>query len=71
MSKQETAQPEPETVQVSDEQLKRYRWRYKQARKAGMDWAHAKVFAASDIDIEEMRALARRGCPPNMLLELL
>lgn len=68
-----TAQPDsPEPPEaLSDDQLRRYRWRYKEARRAGMDWAHAKVFAGSDFDIEEMRALARKGCPPHMLLELL
>lgn len=71
MSTQPKEQEQPEPLRVSDEQLKRYRWRYKEARRVGMDWAHAKVFAASDIDIEDMRALARKGCPPHMLLELL
>ena len=60
-----------EPVDVSDKELERYRWRYRQARRAGMEWGHAKIFAASDLDIEEMRRLARKGCPPDMLLELL
>lgn len=67
---QPESQPEEEGP-LSLEESKRYRWRYREARRMGMDWGHAKIFAASDHDIEEMRALARKGCPPDMLLELL
>jgi hypothetical protein len=67
--KEEDPQPEPEPL--SDEQLILHRHRYKEARRMGMQWRDAKLFASSQIDIEEMRSLARKGCPPEQLLRIL
>lgn len=62
---------QPDLPGLSDEELKLYRHRYREARRAGMDWTHAKLFASSEIDLEEMRALRRKGCDPNLLLRIL
>ena len=70
MSSQETTQPEP--FDLSDEQLALHRYRYRQARRAGMSMRDAKLFALEhSMDVEEMRALARRGCPPELMLMIL
>lgn len=65
----ETSQPEP--LPLSDEQLRLHRHRYREARRAGMNFTEAKLFASSQIDLEEMRALARKGCDPSLLLRIL
>lgn len=71
-SKDEPDQPEPVPAAVlSDEQLILQRHRYREARRAGMNITDAKLFAPSPIDIEEMRALARSGCPPHLILRIL
>ena len=67
MSFQET-QPDPT---LSDEQLALHRHRYREARRAGMGMRDAKLFAYSTIDVEEMRALARKGCPAELMLRVL
>jgi hypothetical protein len=36
-----------------------------------MTWRDAKLFASSRIDIEDMRSLIRRGCPPDRVLRIL
>lgn len=69
MSSQETQQPDP--FPLSDEQLGLQRHRYREARRAGMTMRDAKLFASSKIDLEEMRALRRRGCNPDLLLRIL
>lgn len=62
----------PDPAALSDEALKLHRHRYREARKAGMGWTDAKLFAAAlEIDVEAMRALARTGCPPHLLLRIL
>lgn len=67
MSFQET-QPDPT---LSDEQLALHRHRYREARRAGLGMRDSKLFAYSTIDIEEMRALARKGCPAELILRVL
>lgn len=70
MSQQETQQPEP--FSMSDEQLCLHRYRYRQARKAGMGMRDAKLFALEQsMDVGEMRALAKAGCPPDLMLLIL
>ena len=68
---EEATQPDTEPGVGSDEQRNLHRWRYKQARRVGMSWFDAKQFADSKIDIEEMRALARKGFPPERILDYL
>lgn len=62
---------QPDTFTMSDEQLSLHRHRYRAARAVGMTMRDAKLFASSRIDIEEMRALARKGCEPHLLLRIL
>lgn len=69
VSSQETQQPEP--FDLSDEQLALHRHRYRAARRAGMSMRDSKLFASSKIDIEEMRRLAREGCPADLMLLIL
>lgn len=61
----------PNPVGLSDQELQLHRHRYREARRMGMGWTDAKLFASSQIDIEEMRALARKGCEPELLLRIL
>jgi hypothetical protein len=61
----------PPAVPMSDQELLRHRWRYKEARRMNFTWREAKLFASSDMDIEEMRSLARRGCSPDLILHIL
>ena len=69
VSSQETQRPEP--FDLSDEQLALHRHRYRAARRAGMTMRDSKLFAYSTVDIEEMRALARKGCPAELMLRVL
>ena len=67
---QETKQPEP--FDLSDEQLALHRHRYRQARRVGMSMRDAKLFALEHtMDVGEMRALAKAGCPPDLMLLIL
>lgn len=67
---QETKRPEP--FELSDEQLCLHRYRYRQARHAGMSMRDAKLFALEhSMDVGEMRALAKAGCPPDLMLLIL
>lgn len=61
----------PSLSPLSDRELELHRHRYREARRSGMNWTDAKLFASSHIDIEEMRALARKGCQPELLLRIL
>lgn len=62
----------PEKIEpLSDEQLALHRHRYREGRRMGMTMRDAKLFASSRIDLEDMRALARRGCPAELLLRVL
>jgi hypothetical protein len=36
-----------------------------------MEWRDAKLFASSRIDLEDMRALRRKGCPADLILRIL
>lgn len=65
-------QPEPVVSDEtpSDGQLSRYRWRYKEARRMGMLPFEAKAFANSDVDIEDMRSMLKRGCTPDLFLSI-
>jgi hypothetical protein len=67
MGTQETSPPEP----LSDQELALHRWRYREARRLGMEWRDAKLFASSKIDIEDMRSLIGHGCPPEKVLRIL
>jgi hypothetical protein len=70
-SKKDEEEPQPDPIPLSDQELVLHRHRYKEARRMGMEWRDAKLFASSQIDIEEMRRLARKGCPPDQILRIL
>jgi hypothetical protein len=61
---------EPTLDPLSDEQLALHRWRYKEARRMKFTWREAKLFASSTIDLEDMRALRRSGCSPELILRI-
>jgi hypothetical protein len=66
------SQPDqPHSGLLSDEQLLLHRWRYREARRMDFTWLEAKLFASSAIDVEDMRALARNGCRPDLILRIL
>ena len=62
---------QPEPFALSDEQLALHRHRYQAARKCGLTMRDAKLFAGSTLDIQAMRDLAGRGCPPHLILLIL
>ena len=68
---EEATQPDLDLSGSDDAQRNLHRCRYKQARIVGMSWFDAKQFADSKIDIEEMRSLARKGFPPERILDYL
>ena len=73
-SKGSTAKDQPDPLPeglLSDEQLLLHRWRYREARRMNFTWLEAKLFASSEIDVEDMRALARNGCRPDLILRIL
>lgn len=61
----------PSLAPLSDRELQLHRHRYREGRRSGMNFTDAKLFASSHVDIEEMRALARKGCQPELLLRIL
>jgi hypothetical protein len=69
-AKKEEREPDGFAV-LSSEVLLLHRYRYREARKAGMGMRDAKLFASSQIDVEDMRALARHGCAPDLMLRIL
>lgn len=72
MSTQEKDQEQPDPIHLSDEQLALHRHRYRAARQVGLSMRDAKLFALEpSMDIGEMRDLARRGCPPELMLLIL
>ena len=69
VSSQET-QPEP--FPMTDDQLALHRHRYREARRAGLGPRDAKLFAAElSMDVGQLRELARRGCPTELMLLIL
>ena len=56
-------EPEPEWLVV-------WRKRYKEARAAGMDDGEARDFAESGVNVAELRALLKHGCPPKLLARI-
>jgi len=74
INKDQTPKEQPEDPPaglLSDEQLARHRWRYREARRMNFTWLEAKLFASSEIDVEDMRSLARNGCSPDLILKIL
>lgn len=63
--------PKGTQPEITDAQLALHRHRYREARRAGMAMRDAKLFAASNHDIQAMRDLADRGCPPHLILLIL
>lgn len=62
---------EPELPHVSDEALVVRRHRYKEARKVGLSFAEAELFAGSDADVGVLRKLARDGCSAELIARIL
>jgi hypothetical protein len=54
-----------------DEQLEVLRRRYMEARKAGLSWVEAKLFAESDEDVGVLRKLVEKGCEPQLIARVL
>jgi len=64
--------PDPPDLPVlSDEALGVRRHRYRQARKAGLSFAEAHLFAASDADVGVLRFLAAKQCPADLIARIL
>ena len=48
------------------------RWRIEALTRAGYDWPASMMIAVrSDIDLHHASDLLRRGCPPDVALEIL
>lgn len=52
------------------EQLAVRQWRYDEALRAGLTEIEAKLFAESDRELEQLRKLVRKGCPAELLREI-
>jgi hypothetical protein len=62
---------ELETSELHREARRVLLWRYSQVRLLGVDPLSARIFAESEGDLEELRALVRRrGCPPQLALRI-
>lgn len=62
----------PETLpQVSEEQKIVFRWRYQEARRLGLTMLEARLFAESDSDLHQLRALRKNGCPARLAADIL
>jgi hypothetical protein len=53
-----------------DEHERVLRWREDEALDLGLTPQAAYVFAKSDGDLGELRALVKRGCPPDIAFDL-
>jgi hypothetical protein len=60
-----------DTDEVEHDLWLRHRWRFLEARREGMGFLEAKMFADSEIDISELRRLVEHGCPPVLLASIL
>lgn len=47
------------------------RWRYEEARDAGLSRTEAKLFSESDIDVGRLRALVDHGATPAQVAAIL
>ena len=57
---------------LAPEQYRVNRWRIDQLLRAGYPAASALILAIDpDVDLEEARRLAQRGCPPALALRIL
>lgn len=52
---------------AENRRLEVLRWRYKEARQAGLTIVEASLFAESDADLAELRRLVRDGCPTELV----
>jgi len=55
---------------LTDEEAGVFRYRYQQARQAGLIPEDALVFAESHADIGELRRLVAAGCPAERILAI-
>lgn len=69
--KQPDPEPEEETGEDDREQKQMLKWRRRCAVEAGMSPLEARMFAESDIDLEELRRLVKTGCPAEMIGRIL
>lgn len=61
----------PDLPAQCDEQREVHRRRYKEARAAGLSIAEAELFAGSERDVGELRALVQKQCPVDLLARIL
>jgi hypothetical protein len=45
--------------------------RLREAQRAGMTLVEARLFAESDINVDELRHLVEKGCPAELLAKIL
>lgn len=64
--------PDPPAAPIlSDEALLVRRWRYRQARKAGLSVAESELFADSRADIGHLRIMAAAGRTVGEIVDML
>ena len=56
--------------EMTDEEAGLFRYRYQQARHAGMIPEDALEFAGCDADVADLRRLVAAGCPPEKILPI-
>lgn len=62
--------PEPHEDLAEDERVL-WRWRYQAALDAGLSRVNARMLADMGIEANDIRVLCERGCPPDLIVELL
>lgn len=60
----------PPLPQVSDELLEVRRRRFQEARRAGLTFAEAELFASGHCDVGELRRLRAKGCPAPLIARI-
>ena len=61
----------PSAAARESEVLEVFRRRYTEARQAGLEHTDAETFAASSIDVGELRRLVKGGATPTQIARLL
>lgn len=57
--------------EITDEQREALYRRYQEARRAGLSIVEANLFADSGTDVGLLRRLVAKGCPPELIREIL
>ncbi len=65
-----TPEAETDDRDLDDEDRDVVRWRFQQARGAGLTRIEARLFAESEASLTELRLLVAKGCPPQTIARI-